>query len=127
MSENLSTEEYLRQQLELAHKDLEHLRAFDYYSAALDEIYFLRRALAYERMYQRAYLDFLTLPKGVRNRVDVAMARIKLALRYGLREAYKDVSEQSWNWSIRSAGMPQTLTRYQWEDEVNSRKMANGN
>lgn len=94
---------------ELVGEDLTH------YSAALDEIFRLRRALAYEAGVTEAHLSFSTFPKSRRAAADGQISRMREAARGHTQEAYANVPEWSLASTMQDADASPTLTRWKWE------------
>ena len=84
-----------------------------HYSAALDEIYRLRVAAAYECRVLENALMYATLPKRVRSRLADARARLE-ATACGA-DAHRHVSAESRQIVLRDINAPMTLTRTEWE------------
>jgi hypothetical protein len=90
-----------------------------YYSAALDEIYELRAALAYEAMQQRGSLELKTLPKSVREASRAAVSRMEATARYGTRGRAHSTDERFRRQGLlKDVGASGLLTRDMWEREV---------
>lgn len=88
------------------------------YSEALDEIYALRRALAYEaQVLDAQLLDLRALGKGRRRILDQASERMRDAARGRVTVAYSGTSSRSLASALERAGIPDCLTRIQWETE----------
>lgn len=92
-----------------------------YYSAALDEVYRLRRALAAEARVTEAHLTLKSFPKSRRRFAESQVDRMRQAARGDAEAAY--AGHESWvlDSAAKDAGMPQTLTRSQWEREIDAR------
>jgi collagenase-like PrtC family protease len=90
------------------------------YSAALDEIYRLRQALAYEADVVTAQTD-LKLSKRRRSEIDASVERLRAAARGEAQRVYAGTSSLSLRGSLKRAGAPDTLTRWQWEATVPKR------
>lgn len=87
-----------------------------YYSQALDEIYRLRAAAAYEAaVIANTLLAYASLPVGVRRYLEGQYLRLTAAARGDTGTAYADVSSARKKEVLRAAGAPQCLTRGQWE------------
>lgn len=92
------------------------------YSAALDEIYALRRALAYEaRVVEAQTMDMTRLGKGRRHHLERSIMRMTQAARGDVDVAYAGTSSRSLDRSMDEAGASNLLTRSSWEAEVASR------
>ena len=87
------------------------------YSRALDEIYALRRALAYEAQVLETHLLYKTFPKGRREIAVAQCARMKAAARGLVDAAYVDKGSSTLRSALRLAGAEETLTRAEWEAE----------
>ncbi len=85
-----------------------------HYSRALDEIYKLRRALAYEARVTTGLLNYATLPKGAREHVESMGERLRTAARGEVDRAYEMRSGEGQR-LLADAGALPTLTRGQWE------------
>lgn len=96
--------------------DAELLR---YYSAALDEIYALRAALASEARIIEAHLDLKSFPKSRRAFAEQQVSRMQAAAKYGTRgRAYSTDRHYDRKAALRSAGAGECLGRSQFEREV---------
>lgn len=87
-----------------------------HYSAALDEIYRLRRALAYEASVLAVHLELASFPKSRRRFAEEQIVRMRLAAQGATRAAYDEVSRPGMDHAAEEARMPKTLTRGQWEE-----------
>lgn len=87
------------------------------YSKALDEVYRLRRALAYEARVVEAHLGYKTFPKTRRKIAEEQVERMRLCARGEAGVVYAGVNYTSLNAALRAAGASETLTRAQWEAE----------
>lgn len=85
-----------------------------HYSAALDEIYRLRTALAYEARVTQAHLNYATFPKSRRKVAEQQMARMLAAAVGESARAYSEIGHQSLMFCREQAGMG-LLTRGGWE------------
>lgn len=94
-----------------------------YYSAALDEIWHLRKALAYEESILRGYLDFSTLPKSIATSIGHQRARMSYAIKRGAQRAYRLIPNEAMMNIVHLSAMPNTLTRWSWEEEVERRAL----
>lgn len=86
-----------------------------HYMVALDEIYSLRRALAYEAGRTAADLQYKTFPKSRRAIAENAINRMRSAARGFVEHAYGDRSTTVLHHAMREADAPTTLTRHAWE------------
>ena len=86
-----------------------------HYSGALDEIYRLRRALAYEADVLVAHLTYKTFPKTRRRYAEEQVERMRAAARGEVLARYAGVSDLSLRSAMDRAGASQTLTRGDWE------------
>jgi len=85
-----------------------------HYSHALDEIYRLRVALAYEAHVATSLLTYATLPSGARAQLEDMVDRARAAARGEV--AYRRLIDDELRGRIlRNAGASETLTRHQWE------------
>lgn len=87
------------------------------YSAALDEIWRLRRALAYEARVVEAHTGFATFPKSRRAIAHEQVRRMQAAARGEVEVVYAGTSRMSLDQAMTDAGAERTLTRYQFEQE----------
>jgi hypothetical protein len=88
-----------------------------HYSAALDEIWWLRQALAYEaQVIEAQALDIPRLAKGRREILERRVESMKQAARGEVIQAYADRKSFSLRNAMKLAGAPETLTRHQWEN-----------
>ncbi len=90
----------------------------EHYSRALDEIYRLRAMAAYESLVIKAHLDYASMPKGLRTRLEDQRVRLE-ALSRG--ESGRMVHERTWSvvkWALRQVTGKETLTRSAWEAEA---------
>lgn len=85
------------------------------YSAALDEIFELRRALAYEAEGLSATLEYKSFPKSRRTVTEAQTERMREAARGGVQHAYGGVYSAALDSALSRAGAPGTLTRHQFE------------
>lgn len=94
-----------------------------HYSAALDEIYRLRQALAYEASVLAVHLGYASFPKSRRGHAENQVERMRQAARGATLEAYHDTSHLSLGHAAREAGVPKTLTRGEWERRYGSKEL----
>jgi len=88
-----------------------------HYSAALDEIYLLRQALAVEAAaVERVLRRYTSLPKGVRTQLGSVLERLVLAARGQTSMAYRDYDADQRHDALRAVGASTTLTRSEWEE-----------
>jgi hypothetical protein len=85
-----------------------------HYSAALDEIYRLRTALAYEADVIAAHLNLATFPKSRRAVAEKQIERMRSAACGNTKDMYADTPSWSLEAARESAGMG-LLTRGTWE------------
>lgn len=90
-------------------------------SDALDEIYRLRRVLAYEALVTEAHLTYKSFPKSRRAVAEDSSTRMKAAARGRVRPAYGGVASWAFDSAMREAGAPETLTRAAFHAERNPR------
>jgi hypothetical protein len=90
-----------------------------YYGAALDEIYRLRAALAYESHVLKAHLELKTFPKSRRSLAGEQVSRMRATARYGTqgRRHATNLFFDS-KTALEDAGASDVLTRDMWEREV---------
>lgn len=87
------------------------------YSTALDEIWRLRRALAYEaRTVEAHYEGYKTFPKSRRKHAEEQVKRMR-QLAVGNHEGHYSLNDQWLRDEMVRLGGSQTLTRHQWEAE----------
>lgn len=86
-----------------------------HYSAALDEIYRLRVAAAYEARILANVLDYATLPKRVRNMLQNAHQRHE-ATACGM-VAHGHLTAEQRQTVLQLCNAPMTLTRHEWETQ----------
>lgn len=86
-----------------------------HYSAALDEIFRLRRALAYEAGVTLAHLHLKTFPKSRLSIAREQAERMRRAACGHSLDAYSEVQGWSLNGALEAAGAEPGLTRAQWE------------
>lgn len=84
-----------------------------HYSAALDEIYRLRTALAYEASVVDVHLGYKTFPKSRRFFAEQQVERMREAAR-GDADSHRHLAPPTLGHARRAAGMD-GLTRHQWE------------
>jgi methylmalonyl-CoA mutase cobalamin-binding subunit len=88
------------------------------YSEALDEIYALRRALAYEAMVVDAQaLGVAALSKGRRAELEKATERMRDAARGRVTVTYSGTRATALQLAMEKSGCSNFLTRNQWETE----------
>lgn len=87
------------------------------YSAALDEIYRLREALAYEAVVTDTHLAYRTFPKSRRGSAENQVERMRAAARGESQRAYAPVSHLVLRHCLGEAGASETLTRHQFDRE----------
>lgn len=85
-------------------------------SRALDEIYALRAALAYEASRTSADLDMKSYPKSRRAIAEQAIERMQAAARGQAARAYAGKSSTFLKHSLREAGASETLTLTEWTE-----------
>lgn len=86
-----------------------------HYSAALDEILRLRRALAYEAGVTNAHLQFKSFPKSRRAMAEEQVRRMQQAARAGATMAYCGTEDWALRSAMSEARAEPTLTRHGWE------------
>lgn len=91
------------------------------YSAALDEVYRLRSALAYEASVSEAHGSYKTFPRSRRRSLDDQVERMRASARGGSEVAYAGTSYLSLRHALREAGASETLPRAQLEAELPKR------
>lgn len=87
------------------------------YSAALDEIYMLRRAMAYEADVLEVHLDYKTFPKTRRKIAEDSVKRMRAAARGWGGHSWAGTSYLSLRSAFKKAGARETLTRHDWEKD----------
>jgi hypothetical protein len=85
-----------------------------HYSAALDEIYRLRRALAFEARVVEAHLGLKSFPKSRRRFAEEQVERMRESARGHAERVYAGRDYWKLDEALRSAGAG-FLTRHQWE------------
>jgi hypothetical protein len=90
-----------------------------HYSRALDEIYKLRRALAYEARVTTGLLNYASLPKGASERIETMGNRLRAAARGEVDLAYGMRSGEGQRLLMDAGALP-TLTRQRWEKQAPS-------
>lgn len=110
-----------RQEVDAALKAAIHERAstgdmvpLSYYSAALDEIYRLRGAIAYEADVVDAHIGYKTFPKTRRMIALRQMERMREAARGWSRVSYMNMGNDL-RQALRRMDAPETLTRAEFE------------
>lgn len=88
-----------------------------HYSAALDEIYELRAAMAHEADVLARHLELATFPKSRREAAEQQVDRMNAAARGSARITYRTTGTEAKQEALRSIGASPTLTRGQWEAE----------
>jgi hypothetical protein len=89
-----------------------------YYSAALDEIFRLRKALALEARVIEAHLSYRTFPKSRRSTAEQQVEMMRGAARGEAATLYAGVPCWLVDSSLKEAEATASLTRDQWEREV---------
>lgn len=89
--------------------------AMEHYSAALDHIYRLRFACAYEAHVTCNLTTYATLPKVVLQRMNEQIDRLHAAAGGAVDTTYASVGSSETQAVLRAAGAPETLTRAGWE------------
>lgn len=97
----------------------DHGDLFTAYAAALGEIYALRTAAAYEAGLLERLLELKTFPAGRRQAEQ--RDRLVAAARGDARNAYNKIPNTDLRRARDRAGMPQVLTRHQFEDGLQGR------
>lgn len=92
-----------------------------YYSAALDEVYRLRRALAFEARVVEAHTEYKTFPKTRRRFATEQVERMRMSARGRSELAYAGVNSYSLRAELLDSGGQETLTRSAFEAEVDER------
>lgn len=90
---------------------------FELLSLALDEIYRLREALAYEAGGIVAHAEYKTFPKSRRIVAAEQIMRMRQAARGEARVAYAGESSAHLRGALRSAGAGETFTMNDWRNE----------
>lgn len=80
----------------------------------LDEVYALRRALAYEASVVAAHLTLKSFPKSRREFAENQIERMRLAACGGSALAYAGTSSLSLRSAFKEAGASESLTRSNW-------------
>lgn len=87
------------------------------YSAALDEVWNLRKALAYEACAVEADLTLKSFPKSRRALAENRVERMRRAAQGEVLPAYSGSSTQMLQQGLAEAGAGPTMTRYEWEEQ----------
>jgi hypothetical protein len=85
------------------------------YFDALDEIWLLRRALAYEAAATAAHLSYKSFPKSRREVAENQIERMRESARGRAQPAYSGVHTVSLRSAMEAADAPTTFTRHDWE------------
>lgn len=88
-----------------------------HYSLALDEIWKLRRALAYEAGVTQAHLSLKSFPKSRRAYAETQVRRMQSAASGHIEMAYAGLNTYMLQEALRDASGQPTLTRSQWEEQ----------
>lgn len=91
--------------------------AMRYYSAALNEIYQLRAALAHEAKKLRDDLRLNTYPVGARARIMKAIERMRAAARGDSTRTYRAAKVDN-KAALESAGANECFTHHDWKTQV---------
>lgn len=92
------------------------------YSAALDEIWMLRRALAYEaRVVEAHTLDIIRLGQNRRDHLVRAIDRMRASARGSVMPTYAHVNARVMGRCMEEAGAKDGLTRNAWEAALPAR------
>lgn len=83
-------------------------------SAAVDEIYALRRALAREAGGLEAHLTYKTFPKSRRSIAEQQVERMRASARGEVRRAYAGTPHYVLDSAMKDAGAKDTLTNQSW-------------
>jgi hypothetical protein len=102
------------------------LSVIGYYSAALDEVYRLRAALAHEAVEREADLALKTFPRSRRRHAREAVARMRAAAHGDSDVAYTQQDGFDAKSALISAGADECLTRHGWEREVDNNPSVKG-
>lgn len=87
-----------------------------HYSRALDEIFRLRQAAAFEAQTIYIALTYRSVPGKARDALEQARGRLTSSARG--QNIYGHLSAEALDMALRGVGAPTTLTRAQWEAEV---------
>ncbi len=90
----------------------------EHYSRALDEIYRLRAMAACEALAIKAHLDYASMPKGLRTRLEDQRARLEALSRGESRKMAYECGRSVMKWALEQVTGKQTLTRSEWEAEA---------
>lgn len=88
------------------------------FSAALDEIYALRQALAYEALVVDNHLAYRTFPKSRRDHAEQQVARMQACARGDAKATYDRDTWASRRHALREAGASDTLTSAEWQEKA---------
>jgi hypothetical protein len=95
--------------------DAELAAVLAHYSRALDEVYRLRKAAAYEATLLDVHLRWKSLPSTARQAMDRQAQRLYRAARGDAEQAYKAVDGRALREALLDAGAEEGLSRAQWE------------
>lgn len=115
------TDELARLRAEVAELTAQKEDMLAGYSAALDEIWALRKLCAYEAGAMRAHLHYRTFPKSRRGCAEDSIERLQAAARGGTQVAVAPLSHLSLRHALREAGAEDGLTRVSWERSLPTR------
>ena len=93
-----------------------------YYSEALDEIYRLRGILAYQAMVTDVHIQYKTFPKSRRAMAEKQVEQMRKAARGLAMEVVSAMPNYQPKFSLKEAGASETLTRAEFEREVDQNK-----
>lgn len=96
---------------------LDQAPLMEHYSQALDEIYRLRAAMAYEAAIIKAHCEYKTFPQSRRRIAGEQVERMHQSARGRSKDAYS--GQRAWmaKDTLIDAGASETLTRWEWEAE----------
>lgn len=98
-------------------------------SALLDEVYRLRKAMAYEALEAGKDLALKSLPARAQGRAMAKIARMRNAAQGKADRTYhwQLVDLDQWDKALESAGAKPTLTRYQFEESIGLHETSTAN
>lgn len=88
------------------------------YSAALDEIYRLRVALAMEARTMESIMTYRTVPKTLVDKFKLAIVRCRAAARGNVAETYAPYPSETKKYALKLAGASPSVTRHEFEESV---------
>ena len=84
-------------------------------SALLDEVYDLRRGMAYEAQVVHATLGYATIPKTRRKTHEEQIERMRQAARGEVFASHRGISHSAMTYALKEAGARDGLSRFAYE------------